>query len=114
MTVETERRCVRCGGPPPQPTRADRIYCRDGCRQAAYEQRVRHARVELLPDGGPGRDVPTSQLDRLRDAIVEATREERLVAVIAAESRTDWRASAWLLSRMHPTRSGERRRDVPS
>jgi hypothetical protein len=111
--MEIERLCARCDGPLPSPSRADRRYCTDACRQAAYEDRQRQARVELLRADGPERAESASRLERLRAAIVEATREERLVGVIAAESRTNWRASAWLLSRMHPERWGERGRDVP-
>ena len=107
--MEIERRCARCDGPLPSPSRADRRFCTDACRQSAYEERQRHARVELLPE----QDESGLRLERLRAAIVEATKEERLVAVVAAEARTNWRASAWLLARLHPTRWGERGRDVP-
>jgi hypothetical protein len=106
------RRCEQCGGPLPEPSRADRRYCSGACRTGAYEQRQRHARVTLIePEPVPA--TAPSQLDQLREAVKSAIREEKLLAVVAAEARTNWRASAWLLSRLHPTRWGERGREVP-
>jgi hypothetical protein len=51
-----------------------------------------------------------SREDRLREAVDAATQEHRLVAVVAAAARTNWRASAWILSRRFPERWGERPR----
>ena len=112
MDVVTERRCTHCGEPLPAKSRSDKLYCDDGCRMAAYRERQRAAHVQLLR----GEDIDTSptQLDLLREAVKEAVREEKLLAVIAAEARQgNWRASAWLLSRMFPERWSERGRDVP-
>jgi hypothetical protein len=78
---------------------------------AAFQERQREARVQLL--GDEVADESPSRLDQLRAALREALREERLVGVVAAEARHNWRASAWLLSRMHPTRWGERGGDMP-
>jgi hypothetical protein len=112
MTVAVERRCEQCGGPLPEPSRADRRYCSGGCRTAAYESRQRRARVTLV-EGEPEPATAPTPLDQLREAVRSAVQEEKLVAVIAAEARHNWRASARLLSRIHPTRWGERGRDVP-
>jgi hypothetical protein len=67
--------------------------------------------VQLLTEPRPAES--SGQLDQLREVLREALKEERLLAVVAAEARTNWRASAWLLSRMHPKVWGERGRDVP-
>jgi hypothetical protein len=117
MPVVTARVCGRdgCENPIPAGSRADRRYCTDACRTAAYSDRQRRARLRLMDavrQAGDGPPEPPA-LDRLRAAVKDAVQEEKLVAVIAAEARHNWRASAWLLSRLHPTRWGERGRDVP-
>ena len=112
MPTVTERVCARdgCENPIPAGSRADRRYCTDACRTAACSARQRRARLRLMDavrQAGDGPPEPPA-LDRLRAAVKDALQEEKLVAVIAAEARHNWRASAWLLSRLHPTRWGER------
>jgi predicted nucleic acid-binding Zn ribbon protein len=113
VSVEVERRCVQCGGALPEGSRADRRYCSSACRTAAYAERQRRARTRLLAEHEEPPDESARRLDLLREAVRDAVQEPKLVAVIAAEARHNWRASAWLLSRIHPTRWGERGRDVP-
>jgi hypothetical protein len=77
----------------------------------AYQERQWTARAQLLAQTT---DEASTRRDQLRDIVREAVREEPLVAVIAAEARQgNWRASAWLLSRLYPTKWGERGGDVP-
>jgi hypothetical protein len=117
MTVTAARMCQRdgCENPIPATSRADAKYCEPSCRWRAYADRQREARVQLVRDSERFDDPapPDDRLDRLRAAVKDAVQEEKLVAVIAAEARQNWRASAWLLSRIHPDRWGERGRDVP-
>jgi hypothetical protein len=97
--------------------RANRVYCSRAHRTAAYERRKRQARLRAFSDqrapvDGPTPD-PASQLERLQVAVAEATQEPKLVAVIASEARQgNWRAAAWLLSRLYPSRWGERVREI--
>lgn len=113
MKTAVVRRCVMCGGSLPQGSRSDRRYCGDACRTAAYAERQRQERTRLVVEHEAPAYVPDDRLDRLREAVRSALQEEKLVAVIAAEAKSNWRASAWLLSRIHPDRWGERGRDVP-
>lgn len=117
MTVAVIRRCVKCGGSLPEGSRSDRRYCGDACRTAAYAERQRQERTRLVIEHEVEHEASAyehdDRLDRLRDAVREAIQEPRLLGVIAAEARHNWRASAWLLSRIHPDRWGERGRDVP-
>jgi hypothetical protein len=46
---------------------------------------------------------------RLQEALDQALAEQRLVAVIAAGARSNWRAAAWLLERQYPERWGRDR-----
>jgi hypothetical protein len=124
MPAATERTCARegCESPLPTGARADARYCSGACRTRAYADRQRAARVRLIEDAPqdvqqaeavPQAAVEPTQIERLRVALASALQEEKLVAVVAAEARSNWRASAWLLSRIHPTRWGERGREVP-
>ena len=109
--MTTVRYCVQCGDPLPERSRIDRRFCKDACRQAAYEDRQRAARVQLIANEHV--DDPDERLRQLRDAVAQAVEEPRLLAVVAGAARTQWRAAAWILSRTHPERWGERGRDTP-
>jgi predicted nucleic acid-binding Zn ribbon protein len=113
MLVET-RTCERCGEPLPDGSRRDRRFCSDNCRALTNQARYRRARATLLVDPEPvaADEDADFRIARLREALRPALQEERLVAVIAAEARTNWRAAAWLASRLYPAHWGERGREV--
>jgi hypothetical protein len=67
----------------------DRRYCTNACRQLAYEQRQRRARVQLLTDETT--DESTARLDALRAAVQEAVKEEKLVEPPARAPTTVYR-----------------------
>ena len=72
MSVALERRCENCARTL-GPSRSDRKFCSTACRVAAH--RARRAPVEEEPQALP---------PELADALARATREERLVALVAA------------------------------
>jgi predicted nucleic acid-binding Zn ribbon protein len=101
-----ERRCPICTGLIAATSRPDRHYCSRACKQIAYERRRREA-------AGLEYVVPRAGLDaELEQALARATEETRLLARVAAASRTDWRASAWILQRRYPERWAGRPRPV--
>jgi hypothetical protein len=102
MTVALERRCENCQrilGP----SRSDRRFCSTACRVAAYRRRQQPA--------APPEPQPLSpEMERV---LAEATREERLLALVAHAARTNWRAAAWILDRRWPERWGRQPRSRP-
>jgi endogenous inhibitor of DNA gyrase (YacG/DUF329 family) len=74
------RRCETCGAVLAQTSRRDRRFCSQACRQAAYAERRAEQAVSPLP-------VPAvADLERL---LANGTREDRLVARIAAHAGAD-------------------------
>jgi hypothetical protein len=65
--------------------RPDRFYCSPACRQSAYERRRGRRSLGVV--------TPTEQTEIAR-VLAEATREERLLALVAHAARTNWRAAA--------------------
>jgi hypothetical protein len=88
------RRCESCRAVLARTSRHDRRYCSPACRQSAYERR-RGSRPVAVPP------AEQSEIERI---LAQATREERLVALVAHAARTNWRAAAWLLERRFPGR----------
>jgi hypothetical protein len=99
------RTCATCGEELPALARSNRRYCDAACRRRAHERRRRPpVETELAPV------LPITDDARLAEAVERATAEVRLVGLVAAEARHNWRAAAWILERSHPERWGPVRR----
>jgi hypothetical protein len=95
--VSAERLCQGCGRPLPVTSRADRFHHNVRCRKLAARRRLRdRPAAPLLPEAGVAPD--------LRAALEAATAEHRLLAYVAREAQSNWRAAAWLLERRWPGR----------
>jgi hypothetical protein len=101
------------------PERTLRNWLREGRRQpsgrfAAFADAVdgRRARLAVLDEPTRVLDEPTRVLDA--DAVLtKALAEDRLVALVAAAARGNWRAASWLLERRYPERwAADARRDA--
>jgi hypothetical protein len=91
MSVVLERACESCGEPLAPTARRNRRYCSGVCRVRALRRRRRENGAEVV-------ELPPAPV-----ALDEAT-EAKLVAVVAAAARGDWRAASWLLERGYPAR----------
>jgi hypothetical protein len=74
----TGRRCKSCEARLPGLARPDRFYCSPACRQSAYERRRGPRPLGVV--------TPTEQTEIAR-VLAEATREERLLALVAHAAR---------------------------
>jgi hypothetical protein len=93
-------KCEACGDELPATGRSDRRYCDARCRRRAFEER--HAAApELAPV------VPLSEDEQhVQELLGRVLREERLIGLVAAGAKTNWRAPAWILERRYPERWG--------
>ena len=91
------RQCEGCGRDLPLLARPDRRFHGAACRKRAARKRDRVAVEQQNP------------LDDLQLVLLRALDEERLVAYIATQARSQWRAAAWLLERRYPSRWASRR-----
>jgi hypothetical protein len=91
----TGRRCKSCEARLPGLARLDRFYCSAACRQSAYERRRGPRRTGV---------VTSTEQTEIARVLAVATREERLLALVAHASKTNWRAAAWILERRWPER----------
>jgi hypothetical protein len=101
-------KCEACGEELPALARSNRRYCDARCRRRAFEKR--HA-------DEPEFATVLGNDEQVREVILRATSEDRLVAYVASAARTNWRASAWLLERRYPERWAPVRRvepDIPA
>jgi hypothetical protein len=91
-------KCEACGDELPALARRNKRYCDARCRRRAYEERHMPARPELAPV------VPISDNEQVQELLQRVLAEERLIAQVAAASKTNWRAAAFLLERHYPER----------
>jgi hypothetical protein len=107
--IATERLCQGCGLPLPSLARPNRHHHDERCRALAYRRRRAERPSSAIGDTLPGL---TAEQQAVLDS---ATSEVRLVALVAQQARTTWRAAAWLLERQFPERWGPQRfdRDEP-
>ena len=96
--MSSVRQCLGCGRDLPVLARGDRRYHDATCRQRAARERDRVSDQRLVAD------------DDLQQVLMRALDEPRLVAYIATQARSQWRAAAWLLERRYPERWGPARR----
>jgi hypothetical protein len=88
-------KCEACGDELPTFSRRDRRYCDARCRRRAFEER--HAPAAPV--------LPLSEDEQhVQELLGRVLREERLVGLVAAGAKTNWRAAAWLLERRYPER----------
>lgn len=98
-------RCAWCSRPLEAPTGPGRPrrYCRQGCRQRAYEARLRSAELDLAPDdvvvGRPQLDELASALYCLQTALEDVDRDLAAAGDDPAEVRL---ALGWLLDNARP------------
>jgi hypothetical protein len=98
-------KCEACGDELPAFSRRDRRYCDARCRRRAFEERHAPAAPELAPV------VPLSEDEQqVQELLGRVLREERLVGLVAAGAKSNWRAAAFLLERRYPERWGPVRR----
>src|SRR5262245_55228457 len=86
--------CEGCGEPLPAFSRAGRRFHGSTCRSRGLRRRRREEAARALA----GDPVAAA----LSEALAAATREERLLGLIAQEAPRSWRAAAYLLERLHP------------
>jgi hypothetical protein len=92
-------KCEACGDELPATGRSDRRYCDARCRRRAFEER--HAAApELAPV------VPLSEDEQHVQELLGRVLRERLIGLVAAGAKTNWRAPAWILERRYPERWG--------
>ena len=90
-------KCENCGESLPALSRRNKRYCDARCRRRAFEQRHR-GEPELAPV------VQISDDAQAQELLARVIAEPRLVALVAAGAKTNWRAAAFLLERHYPER----------
>jgi hypothetical protein len=100
-------KCEACGDELPATARRNRRYCDARCRRRAYEERHAATVAELEPVSPVG-DITSDE--HLQELLGRVIAEERLVALVAAGAKSNWRAAAWILERRYPERWGPARR----
>jgi hypothetical protein len=78
--------------------RPDRRYHGHACQKRAYRRRQRERKAAEAERAVGGLS------DSQREMLEAAISEPRLVALVAREASTNWRAAAFLLERGHPER----------
>ena len=103
--TELSGRCVWCSRPLTAPVGRGRPrrYCRQGCRQRAYEARLRSAELDLAPDdvvvGRAQLDDLAAALYCLQSALEDVDRDLAAAGDDPAEVRL---ALVWLLDNARP------------
>jgi hypothetical protein len=96
--IVTPVKCAACGDELSAFSRSDRRYCDARCRRRAYRERHAPAGPELAP---VARITDDAQAEELLQRVLD---ERRLVALVAAGAKSNWRAAAFLLERRYPER----------
>jgi hypothetical protein len=91
-------KCEACGEELPALARRNKRYCDARCRRRAFEERHAPAGPELAPV------VPIGGDEQVQELLARVLAEERLIALVAAAAKTNWRAAAFLLERHYPER----------
>jgi hypothetical protein len=104
--VDAERLCEGCGKPLPASARPNRHHHSHACQKRAYRRRQREREAAAAERAVGSFGLRPEQ----EAALAAATSEPRLLALVAREAPTNWRAAAWMLERRYPERWGLRPR----
>jgi integrase len=85
--------CRSCGAELPANARRNKRYCDARCRRRAFEDRRAPLAPELAPVVPIG-DEERVQEQHVQELLARVLREERLVGLVAAGAKTNWRAAA--------------------
>jgi hypothetical protein len=100
--------CDYCGEPLPAPSRRNKRYCDARCRRRAFEERRAPDLEPVAPLAteavGPVPAIRIADDRQAEELLARVIAEPRLVALVAAASKTNWRAAAFLLERHYPER----------